>query len=341
MTQLSIKNIYLVCSKSFYKNEIFNLQSPHNRDNCNYPYYLLREHLRKEGVSLNTYDYVPQNSQEDYALLFFDFPSNFNEYQKKHPTAKKFLLIYESPIKNSLNHDPQNLHFFEKIFSWKKSLVDNTKYFWVPYSQNIPPELNFSPKKELCCAIFGHKLQTHQKELYSERIQAIRWFENHHPEEFNLYGEGWDKHYFKDRLFLLNRFSFLTKRFKPQFPSFKGSVKEKKQTYQNYKFALCYENAEFDDYVSEKIFDCFFGGTVPIYLGAPNVATFIPENTFIDKRKFATYEDLYKFLTTMPEAQYQQYLVEIKKFVESDNIYPFSANYFANTITKEIVQSSL
>ena len=51
----------------------------------------------------------------------------------------------------------------------------------------------------------------------------------------------------------------------------------------NISFAICYENArDIPGYITEKIFDCFFAGCVPIYWGgAPNVTDHIPANTFI------------------------------------------------------------
>jgi len=339
---MNIKKIYLVCSKFFYKNLIFDIKNPVNRDNCLYLYYLLKQKFRENGFDLNTYDYFNKNAPEDYALLFLDSPKNINYYLKNHPGAKKFLIAYESPIKNTENQKAENHRYFEKIFTWNDALADNLKYFRLSYAQKIPKNSSFdiNKKTKLCAAIFGHKLQTAPKELYSERIKAIRWFEKNNPEDFDLYGQGWNEHYFKDKLFHLNRIKFLKKlMIKPNFPSYKGYSKEKKETYKNYKFAICYENASFDSYITEKIFDCFFGGCVPIYLGAPNIADYIPENTFIDKRKFPTYEGLYLFIKNMPDNQYERYLEDIKNFLESDKIYPFSAEFFAATISKEIIKS--
>lgn len=51
----------------------------------------------------------------------------------------------------------------------------------------------------------------------------------------------------------------------------------------HYKFYLAFENLEVDDYVSEKIYEGLFAGTVPVYRGARQVAAFMPDNSsFID-----------------------------------------------------------
>ena len=100
-----------------------------------------------------------------------------------------------------------------------------------------------------------------------------------------------------------------------------------------------YENArDIPGYITEKIFDCFFAGCVPVYLGAPNVADYIPSGTFIDKRNFKTYEELYSYIKNMPETEYAGYLDAIKNFVRSDKIYPFSAECSAETLFMEIIE---
>ena len=55
------------------------------------------------------------------------------------------------------------------------------------------------------------------------------------------------------------------------------------------------ESVLFETIVSEKIFDCFAAGNVPIYWGASNVTDYIPEDCFIDMRSFSSFEELYQF----------------------------------------------
>src|SRR3989344_4259293 len=336
-----IQKLYLVCSKSLYNNEIFNLHGPHNRDNCLYPYYLFKEKLKEKGISIDTFDFLNKDSKEDYALVFFDMPRNMDYFLKNHKNTKKFLIVYESPIKNANNQKIEDYQYFEKVFTWNTKVVDDKKIFWVPYSQKIEKDINIdlSNNKKLVSAIFGYNLQTSKIELYSERIKAIKWFQKNHPEDFDLYGAGWSEHYFKDTLYQLNRIKILKKIFKPNFPSWKGEIKNKEETYQNYKFAICYENSVHEDYISEKIFDCFFARVVPIYLGASNVTDYIPKEAFIDKRDFRTYEELYSYLKNMPDEEYLKYIEAIKSYLEGEKIYPFSSEYFANTISEEISKS--
>lgn len=78
----------------------------------------------------------------------------------------------------------------------------------------------------------------------------------------------------------------------------------------NYKFCIGFENSIADDYVTEKFFDPFLAGTVPVYLGAPNADTFAPgENSFVNVADFSSPQELAKFLAHLDsdEAAYRRY----------------------------------
>jgi alpha-1,3-fucosyltransferase 10 len=54
-----------------------------------------------------------------------------------------------------------------------------------------------------------------------------------------------------------------------------------------YRFTLAFENSICPDYVTEKFFDPLVAGSVPIYRGAPEVATLAPgEHCFVDASAF-------------------------------------------------------
>ncbi|MEM9557234.1 MAG: glycosyltransferase family 10 [Acidobacteriota bacterium] len=60
-----------------------------------------------------------------------------------------------------------------------------------------------------------------------------------------------------------------------------------------YKFDLAFENTLAQDYVTEKFFDPLVAGTVPVYLGAPNVIDFAPtDHCFLDVRHYPRPADL-------------------------------------------------
>jgi hypothetical protein len=77
-----------------------------------------------------------------------------------------------------------------------------------------------------------------------------------------------------------------------------------------YKFNLAFENAIGEDYVTEKFFDPLTVGTVPVYLGAPNIDTFAPgAHCFINTAGFSSPRELADYLHYLNanDAEYAQY----------------------------------
>ena len=134
------------------------------------------------------------------------------------------------------------------------------------------------------------------------------------------------------KLYILN---FLPKH---HSPCNKGRVDEKLATLRKYRFALCYENGQgIQGYITEKIFDCFFAGTIPIYWGASNITDYIPENCFIDKRNFPRDEDVYNLIKNMSDIEVIEYQRNIENFLKSEKMYPFSNESFVSTIVENIL----
>ncbi len=48
-----------------------------------------------------------------------------------------------------------------------------------------------------------------------------------------------------------------------------------------YKFILCFENSYGNGYITEKIFNCFFARSIPIYKGSPIIRNYINTDAFI------------------------------------------------------------
>ncbi|MEO1045680.1 MAG: glycosyltransferase family 10 [Pseudomonadota bacterium] len=48
-----------------------------------------------------------------------------------------------------------------------------------------------------------------------------------------------------------------------------------------YRYSIAFENAFMENYVTEKIMDCFVAETMPLYVGAPNVTDFFPKESMV------------------------------------------------------------
>ncbi|MCC7107019.1 MAG: alpha-1,3-fucosyltransferase [Chloroflexi bacterium] len=80
----------------------------------------------------------------------------------------------------------------------------------------------------------------------------------------------------------------------------------------SYRFTLAFENAVAEDYVTEKFFDPLVVGSVPVYLGAPNIAAFAPgDRCFVNVADFAGPKELAEYLLHLrrDEAAYADYFV--------------------------------
>jgi len=87
--------------------------------------------------------------------------------------------------------------------------------------------------------------------------------------------------------------------------------KTKDQVLARHKFTLAFENISDHDYVTEKFFDPLFAGSVPVYLGAPNIRDFAPgEKCFIDATDFDSPKALADHLLALDrdDAAYAEHL---------------------------------
>lgn len=91
-------------------------------------------------------------------------------------------------------------------------------------------------------------------------------------------------------------------------------------------------------YVTEKIFDSFISGCVPIYWGAPNITDYVPKSCFIDRTDFRSHEDLYVYLSTMSEETHQKHITAIKEFLMSDSAFKFSSRAFVELLTSIFIK---
>ncbi|WP_137170452.1 glycosyltransferase family 10 [Marinomonas sp. FW-1] len=316
-------------------NTLFNIEGNiHNRDNFLYFYYRLRERFLEEGYDLSTCDL---NSPDESDMILY---MGLNQEISTHKQEEVFLLTLESPHVDSAIYRSEEHDKFKKIFTWNDQLVDGAKYIKVNYSYLFPENIANYPfdKRKLCCTIAGNKSSKHPEELYSERVKAIRWFEKYHPDEFDLYGTQWNEYLFGHSLLgrALNKIKFLQI---SKFPSYRGKVDSKKSVMQKYKFSICYENIKNQPgYITEKIFDSFFAGCVPIYWGANNISDHVPKTCFIDKRDFKDFESLYRYISEMSKDTFDRYLDSIDSFLKSEKSDQFRADYFANTIVNEMIE---
>lgn len=296
------------------------------------PWVDLYHYGQQHGIHFVTLDQVSGPEQLD-AVVFMDRPraDSAMAQQLLASDIPKYLCTFEPEIVKPDNWDLSFHQRLTRVFTFSDAHVDGTsdgrrdpRYCKLNFAMD--PECVFAwadvknafTERKLCTVIAGAKHSAHPQELYSERVRAIRWFEAHAPQDFDLYGTGWQA---------------------DSFPSYRGKVDDKLDTLSRYRFAICYENARgYPGYITEKILDCFRAGVVPVYLGAPNITRWIPADCFIDRAAFADEATLYAHLKAMDAATHAAYLDRIAAFLDSPQSHPFSIEYFINSLTSQLVK---
>jgi hypothetical protein len=73
-----------------------------------------------------------------------------------------------------------------------------------------------------------------------------------------------------------------------------NEIEFKEQGLEDYMFSVAIENGKYSTYFTEKILDCFATGTIPIYLGSPDIGDYFNPDGIIDlKDGFEFSEDIY------------------------------------------------
>lgn len=318
-------------------NVIFDRTSPANRDDCFAPYAMMRERFLAASVQIDTSDRAVVSN------LKFEI---HQDVQQGSISPIGYLLMFETPLVKVENGNEDEWGKYKKIFTWNDDLVDGVRFikFNFPNPIRVHPVDGFDNRNRFCCLIAGNKtLSTNDvRNLYPERVKAIRWFEQHAPQDFDLFGVDWNMPVLhRGLLGKIERriFRVLDGILKLHpFPSYRGRIEHKREVLARTRFSICYENVrDMPGYITEKIFDCFFSGCVPVYWGAGNITAHIPPDCFIDRRKFRDTGEVYAFLKAMTEQEFRGYQQRIAAFLRSNAVYPFSSEFFAETIVSTIV----
>jgi hypothetical protein len=245
-------------------------------------------------------------------IIVFD-PFLNRDVIPKLPKEKLVLFVWE-PEK----YPPSLYESYSRVYTWDDTLIDNIKFFRFNYPYLMPFQestLSFDEKK-LCAMIAGNWTK--------QRLHIVSFFESYHPHKLDCYG-----------------------RYPPGLTDicmWQGAIagshssNEKITTLQNYRFCFCFENTiGLQGYITEKIFSCFAAGCIPIYWGADNIEKYIPKTCFIDYRDFKSLEELYRFLSTLPQEKHERYQREIQRYLKSEQAELFSPHFFDSLICDAIV----
>ena len=294
---------------------------PNARDNIFEPLIRLKELFALQGYNL--YILGDYEKEKPDRLLFYNCSDTklLTTLYRADMLKNSIYVSLEPPLVDPM-HTENNMkrlsNIFGAVMTWQDDLVDNKKFFkiYVPMPKKDKSfDISFCDKKLITfiSSNFPKKQWYKPKSLYGKRVEAIEYFQQKCPDQFDFYGKRWSKE---------------------QYPAYKGLVEHKDDVLKNYKFAICFENMEkVDGYVTEKIFDCFYADCVPVYWGPDNIEKYVPKNCFVDFRDFSDFDALYDHLINMTEEEYNDIITNIRAYLNSSMYAKFLPEQYFNDIS--------
>lgn len=319
--------------RDYKKNSLFETGAGENSGEFYLPYRQLRELFAVHGVELNTPDVNLGRT------VAFELHINC---RRQDPAARAYVYLYENPLIRPLNRNREALGRYAKWFTWDECLMDDARAVRLFYPNKIEAGNFAGPAaRDLFCVLIASNKAlalTDLRSQYQERVKIINWYEKNAPSDFYLYGAGWDRPPALSGKWgrICNQFrKFLSRlRLSPApFKTWRGRIEKKMDILNRARFCIAHENCrDLPGYITEKLFDCFRAGCVPVYIGPKEIHNYIPSECFIDGRKFQTPGEMDAFLRLINDEKYQDYQKSIKDFLISKNARLFSQSYFAEVM---------
>jgi len=329
--QIHMKKIFIDPSYQVFEDDsLFDLSNPVlNRDGQLLPFHRLRESLALEEIRVQTADHLfkddNQNAAQQSDYYSLGLLDNFEQVLCDRRARLAAFVVMEPPVvaPNLYKALPRLTAIFDRVYvhntngdGYSLDGVDTSKlhrlYWPIPYDDALEPFWGNSKRLRRVVVINGsHNPASKDREQYSLRIRAMS--ELSRLGVVDLYGMGWDRWWSREAMWLPywnNRRAIMS--------IYKGKCESKFKVLQNYEFCLCFENMWMDGYITEKLFDCLYAGTIPLYLGAPDVANYIPEGVFVDCRKYTSWKEMWEDIASMPADKIMSIRNAGRTFLKSD-----------------------
>ena len=278
----------------------------------------LRQFLEKQGRNVNL------DADEADVYLAIDHNENDEKLLKKRRDLNRFSILYRSEpfCVLPVAYKPETIALYSSIISFGKSELLNDGMHWPQYFPGEEqPGWGIHDRLPRAALINANKLNLSSSELYSLRRESIKKIEG-----IDLFGENWNSN-FKDRIKVLvievmkdpiRHLVATSSHSRYWFANWPETVSpaDKISVMQRYKFALVIENEL--SYMSEKLFDAFFAGCIPIYVG-PEVTDYkVPKELVIQCKP--TVASLIEGLEIAMKTNFENYQEKLKNWLMSESM---------------------
>lgn len=156
------------------------------------------------------------------------------------------------------NNYKKYFQVFRYIFTNDKELLNlDDRFKWCPTGGYWIKDAKIYPKSKMISFITSNKSTIPGHKLRLQWVEMIK-------DQVDLYGRGFNE------------------------------IKDKEEGLCDYMFSVAIENASYETYFTEKILDCFATGTIPIYLGAPDIGKYFNKDGIIElSKEFYVSDELY------------------------------------------------
>jgi hypothetical protein len=324
--------------RNYKDNALFKEGSGENNGEFFLPYRKIRQEFSRNGVELNTADL---NVGKKVAFELYV------NCCRQAPRARAYVYLYENPLIRLANRNRRLLGRYAKWFTWDGELLDDARAVRLFYPNRLEAMAYTDPQERplfLVLVTTNNAIKDYDpREQFGTRVEIIKWYERHAPDDFHLFGRGWDCPAALPGRWgqICNQARKIVARLFPTkspFATWRGPVTSKDELLARSRFSIAYENSrDLPGYVTEKLFDCFRAGCVPVYVGPKEIHDYVPADCFIDGRAFASTAALDAHLRTIDDAAYRGYQERIRAYLSSDQAKPFSQDHFAETLVREIM----
>jgi len=194
----------------------------------------------------------------------FYIDSTLAQAQSDNVSGPKYGWLLESKyitpqIVESVKQYPEKyLEVFDIIFTHNQELLKiDSKFKWVPAQGFWIKEPKIYEKSKMISMIASNKQMCEGHRLRLEWVERL-WG------QVDLYGRGFNE------------------------------ISNKEEGLCDYMFSVAIENGQYETYFTEKLLDCFATGTIPVYLGAPDIGKYFNKDGIIDlSEKFDVSDEIY------------------------------------------------